>query len=308
MGNRRERSRVDFREEPLTPARQVEWLARKGMSFANRAEAEFHLQHINYHRLRPYWEPFEVPDGGEHYHFLPDLDFERVLELYRFDRKLRLLLLDAIERLEVSLRSRWSNVMSLRHGPLCLGEAGLFQEGDLYRRSLDSLLHFYETSQDEYTLRFKAKYPRVSLPPIWICSEMLSLGQLARWIGNARLREDREDVTRAYGLSDAVLLPFLQHLTGVRNLCAHHARLWNRRWPAFPWPRPPRDALTALRPGEGLYNTLVFVDYLMDVISPGNSWAQRLVALLEERPETVSEMDFPPDWSEIVDWFTAEEG
>ncbi len=301
MPNRGERI-LDFREEPLTPKRQLEWLARKGMAFANRAEAEFHLQHINYHRLRPYWEPWEIADGGDSYHFRHDLDFEEVLGLYRFDRKLRLLLLDAMERLEVSLRSRWSNEMSLRHGPMCLGKSSLFQDADLYRRSLSSLQHFFENSDDEYTQRFKAKYPHVRQPPIWICSEMLSLGQLARWIGNARQAEDREAVARAYGLNEDVLLPFLLHLTEVRNLCAHHARLWNRRWPTFPWPRPLRGALTALCPGEGLYNTLVFVDFLMDVISPGNSWAHRLIELLEERPQVLPDMDFPPDWSERVDW------
>ena len=300
---------MDFREEPLTPARQLQWLERKGMGFSNRAQAEFHLQHINDHRLRPYWQSFER-GHGENYHFVEGLDFEQVMDLYRFDRKLRLLFLDALERLEVSLRSRWSNEMSLRHGPLCLGQATLFHDHDLYRRSLDSLLHFYENSDDEYTLRFKSKYPRVRLPPIWICSEMLSLGQLAKWIGNARQRKDRDAVALAYGLSESVLLPFLLHLTSVRNLCAHHARLWNRSWDPFPWPSRRTGSLRAMRSDgrngdnrEGLYNTLVFVDFLLDVISPGNSWVHRLLKLIEQWPGAVDDMGFPDDWKERVDWF-----
>ena len=299
---------MDFREEPLTPARQVQWLARKGMAFANPREAEFHLQHINYHRLRPYWQPFER-GKGDNYHFVDGLDFEEVMGLYRFDRKLRLLLLDAMERLEVSLRSRWSNEMSLRHGPLCLGQESLFSDRDLYRRSLDTLLHFYEHSDDEFTVRFKDKYPRVPLPPIWICSEMLSLGQLAKWIGNARHAKDREAVALAYGQLETVLLPFLNHLTGIRNLCAHHARLWNRTWAPFPWPRVRNKSLQALDAGsqgegrEGLYNTLVFLDVLLDVISPGNSWVHRLLPLLEETPGVAGDMGFPPNWRERVDWF-----
>jgi abortive infection bacteriophage resistance protein len=299
---------MDFREEPLTPARQVQWLARKGMIFANAPEAEFHLQHINYHRLRPYWQAFER-GRGENYHFVANLEFDQVMSLYRFDRKLRLLLLDAIERLEVSLRSRWSNEMSLRNGPLCLGQEGLFSDRELYRRSLDTLLHFYENSDDEFTLRFKDKYPRVRLPPIWICSEMLSLGQLAKWIGNARHIKDREAVARAYGQSENVLLPFLTHLTGIRNLCAHHARLWNRSWSPFPWPRVRTGSLQAMEAisnpegKEGLYNTLVFLDVLLDVISPGNSWVHRLLPLIAETPGAPKDMGFPSDWKERVDWF-----
>lgn len=276
------------------------------MKFNRPAEAEFHLQHINYHRLRPYWAPFEVHgSGSDDYHFEDGLDFAEVLALYRFDRKLRLLVLDAVERLEVSLRSRWSNEMALRHGPLCLGKASLFLDRDTYRRSLDSLLHFYAQSEDEFTQRFRDKYPRVGLPPIWICSEMLSLGQLARWLGNARHRRDREMVAAAYRLPEQILVPFLLHLTGVRNLCAHHARLWNRLWDPFPWPQPREGALSALYAGgerEGLYNTLVFLDFLMDSICPGNSWARRLLKLLRTNPGFLSDMGFPNDWEERVDW------
>lgn len=278
---------MQFPEQPLTPQEQVNFLQRKGMQFEDRKEAEFHLQHINYHRLRPYWQPFESTERGGGYHFEPPLPFEKVLDLYRFDRKLRLLILDAIERLEVSLRSRWSNQMALRHGPLCLERPSLFREGDLYRRSLDSLVHFYENSEDEFTVNFRRKYPQVELPPIWICSEMLSLGQLARWIGNLREGRDRQDVADAYRLREDVLLSFLEHLTEIRNLCAHHARLWNRTFsPPFLLPRPLPEGLNQLQgqTRDRLHNTLVFLEYLTNQICEGSSWGNRLQNLLRAHP------------------------
>jgi len=284
-----------FSEDPLTPSQQIDYLAARGMVFENPKQAEAHLQHINFHRLRPYWQPFETPKRQGGYTFDPPIPFERVMRLYRFDRKLRLLMLDAVERIEVSLRSRWANQMALRHGAMCLQRANLFRDADLHRRSLESLEHFYGNSTDEFTLNFRAKYPRQDLPPIWICSEMLSLGQLGKWIGNFRERRDRQDVAIAYGLDEECLLSFVSHLTEVRNLSAHHSRLWNRTFEPFLLPAHPPGAMLPLnrkRP-ERLYNTLVMVEYLLDIASTGHSWARRLQHSLQRHPEVRDDLGFP---------------
>lgn len=296
--------RVHFPEAALTPTQQVDLLQSQGLQIEDRAEAEFHLRHINYHRLRPYWISLERPGGQPR--FVEGARFSTVLGRYRLDRRLRMLLLDAIERIEVSVRSRWSNLMSLRHGPLCLGRRELFTRGEVYRRNLDSVMHFYRNSDDEYAQHFRRKYPQLELPPVWICSEMMSLGQLVKWIGSLKQVRDRQGVADAYQLEEGVLVQFLLHLTEVRNLAAHHSRCWDRCFePGVPLPRKKKGALKALYPQQPtrIYNTLVFLDYWMDLICPGNSWAHRLLEALRQFEEPLDPMGFPPDWQQRVDWF-----
>jgi len=257
-------------------------------------KARRHLEHINYHRLLPYWECFLGSNGR----FREGATFESVLRRYTFDRKLRLLMLDAIERLEVSIRSRWSNHMAVRHGPLCLADAELFQDRRAHQRSFETVLHFYAGNEDEYVARFRDRYERNQTPPIWICSEMLSLGQLAHWLANLRDPRDLHAVCWSYQLPAECFLSFLNHLTEVRNLSAHHSRLFNRTLSSFLFPEGGPDGLKSLEhSSQGrIYNTIVMLDYLMDVISPGHSWTRRLTHSLTRHPDLPQEMGFPPGW------------
>ncbi|MBN9420629.1 MAG: Abi family protein [Candidatus Eremiobacteraeota bacterium] len=282
------RHRQPFREKGLTPQQQLETLSARGLHIEDSQRARRHLEHINYHRLLPYWEGLLKGDGR----FEPGSTFESVLRRYTFDRKLRLLMLDAIERLEVSIRSRWSNHMAVRHGPLCLAEAELFQDRRVHQRSYESLLHFYAGNEDEFVVRFRERYERGQIPPIWICSEMLTLGQLAHWLGNLRDPRDLHAVSFAYQLERECFLSFLQHLTEVRNLAAHHSRLFNRKLPAFVLPA---QVLENAEEGS-IYNTIVMLDFLLSIISPGHSWTRRLAHSLKRHPDLPEEMGFPPGW------------
>src|SRR4051812_9935307 len=95
-----------FAKPPLKFNQQVQLLESRGMIIADSAKAEFYLRHLNYYRLGAYWLPFEA-DHASH-QFAPPTSFEGVLNLYFFDREFRLLVLDAIERIEVSVRTQWA--------------------------------------------------------------------------------------------------------------------------------------------------------------------------------------------------------
>lgn len=103
-----------FTKSAITYAQQVALLQQRGMVIDDPAEAEFYLQHLNYYRLSAYWLPFEI-DHASHT-FRPGTRFAEVLNIYIFDRELRLLLLDAIERIEVSVRGQWAYQIAHRHG------------------------------------------------------------------------------------------------------------------------------------------------------------------------------------------------
>jgi abortive infection bacteriophage resistance protein len=90
----------------------------RGLTFNDSAGAERHLEHIGDYRFSGYAEPFETGGGGpNNRHYRAGTTFEDVLDRYVFDRKLRLVVMDGIERIEIAVRAGVSNSIALAHGP-----------------------------------------------------------------------------------------------------------------------------------------------------------------------------------------------
>lgn len=104
-----------FTKPPMTFDEQIELLESRGMVIGDTDRARRYLSHLNYYRLAAYWLPFE--ETHLPHKFKPDTRFDTVLEHYIFDRELRLLVMDAIERIEVSLRTQWAYYLSHTYGP-----------------------------------------------------------------------------------------------------------------------------------------------------------------------------------------------
>jgi len=126
-----------FIKPPTTHKQQVELLRERGMAFDNSTTAELYLQHLNYYRLSAYWLPFEA-DHSTH-RFWPNTHFDQVLNLYVFDRELRLLVLDSIERVEVSVRSQWAYQMAHHHGAHAHLDASIAFRYHLWQQNLNKL-------------------------------------------------------------------------------------------------------------------------------------------------------------------------
>ena len=258
--------------------------------------AKRYLSHLNYYRLAAYWLPYEK-DHSTH-QFKPGTTFDVVLKHYIFDRKLRLLIMDAIERIEVSLRTRWAYHLSHAYGPHALLEPKLFNSKWPHAKNVGALRHTAQSSSEVFIRHFD-QY-KEDLPPVWVICEIMTLGQLSKWTKNLRKRQDRNAIARTYGMDETNLTSFLHHLTIVRNHCAHHARIWNREF-VFLW-RLPRKKPPGLyqnfntKDGRRIYNTLVMLGSLMDQLGP-NSWKKRLYNLLKEHSDVDPRaMGFPADW------------
>ena len=290
---------MQFDKPPLTITEQINLLLARGLLIPDRDEAAHYLTHLNYYRLGAYWLPFEA-DHTTH-HFLAGTHFGDVLNLYVFDREFRLLVLDAIERIEVSVRSAWAHQMAHRYGPHCHLNRELFSKKWNYERHFKSAQKEVSRSKESFILHLKDKYDE-DLPPIWAMVEVMTFGQLSNWYGNTRYRQDRNAVARGYGLDEKILTSLLHHLTIVRNTCAHHARLWNREFPVIPVL--PKQGVPALSQANKrkIYNTLVLMLYLMDQISPRNHWKTRLLELLSHHKPNTDAMGFPKNWEADPLW------
>lgn len=290
---------MKFAKPSLSIAEQIALLERRGMDVPDRDRADHYLRHISYYRLRAYWLPFEVQAQapGDHL-FAAGTNFESAIELYVFDRELRLLVMDAIERVEVSLRGSSAHHLATKYGPHGYVDPTIYDRPHYYARGLTSLLEEIKRSSDTFIEHYKRTYDNPKLPPVWMSAEVMSLGQLSKWLGNLKLRQDRQAIAKPYELDERVLVSVAHHLTYVRNICAHHGRLWNKQFTVtMAMPNYPGALKLALNPASSrkLYNTLVMVGYLLAIVAPGSSWRSQLVELLKKCAlAQPAAMGFPP--------------
>jgi len=296
-----------YAKPALSLADQLARLRARGLIVTDEQAALRWLQHVNYYRLRGYWLPLEAnyAPGVEH-RFRAGATFEQVAERYTFDRQLRLLVLDAIERIEVSMRACWAHALAMRYGAHAHENAAHFWNAAKHERCRSDLADELKRSKETFVRHYFDTYDDPPNPPIWAACEVMTLGQLSKWIDNLRLRHDRQAVAAPYGLDEQVVCSFAHHLSYIRNLCAHHARLYNRAFTlTFKLPARPQRLAASMNTASPrkVHNTLAAMQYLLDIVSPGHSWTTRLVQLLDQHPSVgPAEMGFPRDWRDRPVW------
>lgn len=277
-------------------------------------KAEHCLHRVGYYRLSAYWYPFRQfgpkPDERQDV-FLEGTSFDTIFDLYVFDKRLRLLFLDALERIEIALRTDIALILG-RHDPWSYRKArfldGKFVQGRRGPSHGDWLGRFDEQanrSKEEFAVHFRRKYPDDPLP-IWIAVELMDFGTLSILYSGMRT-PDRRDLASRYGIErPEIAESWIRTLNFIRNVCAHHARLWNT--PLKEYPRMPKagelpafDHLLERGEARGrLYAAVCIARHFLGVINPTTSWPDRLAALMTELPEDphvkLSAAGFPDNW------------
>jgi abortive infection bacteriophage resistance protein len=273
--------------------------------------AEYWLRHVSYYRLSAYWLYFELPKGNTGPRFKSGTTFNAVTDLYNFDRGLRRLVMRGTEHVEVALRGSWAYEMAhLGTGHAYL-DAGHYSKRDEFHRNLAKLAGEVEWSKETYIKHYRDRYESPALPPAWMVAEMMSFGQLSRWYSNLSDRALRNRIANPLGLSETVLVPLVRHVTDIRNICAHHGRLWNRGFL-----QPPKLAMkpenlkqsldgTANQAPAKLYNGITMIAHVVKTVAPGSTWISDISAHFVNQPTNdMAAMGFPPDWQLRPIWRT----
>jgi abortive infection bacteriophage resistance protein len=139
-----------------------------------------------------------------------------------------------------------------------------------------------------------------------MAAEFMSFGLLSKFLSSLGAIADRKAIARPFGLDERTLISFAHHIAAIRNICAHHSRLWNRRLTVTTQlPRQPIDLASSLNSAakRQLYNTLTICLFIMRRIAPGSDWKGRLLALLATHPTNdLGAMGFPEDWQQRPEW------
>jgi abortive infection bacteriophage resistance protein len=179
-----------YSKPPLNIPDQLEQLRDRGLLVRSDDLALNALELIGYYRLSAYWLFFEEPPApGEtrSHRFKPGSSFEQVIELYNKDRLIRLLVIDAIERIEIAARSAWVQELSMKHGPHCYLDPQLFRSDFDHEKQIRQLRDQLQQSNETFVIHYQQTYSEPELPPIWAMTELISLGALRGWIAATEL-------------------------------------------------------------------------------------------------------------------------
>lgn len=292
-----------YTKKATTYAEQIRILRDRGMEISDEDQAAFALKHFNYYRLAAYWLPFE--DDHATHSFQAGTSFDDVLALYEFDRKLRILTLDILERVEVSVRAQWAYRLGHLHGAHAHLDPALAQNRRHWQQNKDDLKKEVTRSEEVFIQHLTGTYEE-ELPPVWAVCEVMSLGLLSRWYANLKPMHTRKLIADTYGVDEAVFSSWLHHLSVVRNICAHHSRFWNRD---FARVRPSRSQnkpailKNQFTSDNKPYNSLLILLHLSDIVAPRDEWRRKLLDLLEAGDSrNLTDMGFPEDWKQRDIW------
>ena len=254
------------------------------------AATEF-LRHVNYYRLSGFCLAFEA----SRHQFRQGVTLEAVRHAYYFDRELRDLVTEALEVVELDFRTIVAYHFGQTYGAFGHTDATRFFHRFGHHDWLEKVRAETSRSSELFVAHFRRTYLEFPDLPIWAIAELMSFGTLSRMC-NGMLRPDQRAIALRYGIQSRVLVSWMHHLAYVRNLCAHHARLWDRVWSIKPeLPRGRNWSLPLVRDNARLFSTLLILNYLMvrcpTVGSYAERWRARVEGLFNEIPAVPNAAD-----------------
>ena len=297
-------NRIPF-QKPYTSARDLVYLLQsRGLTVTDPAKAERYLEFIGYYRLSAYMYPLlQIPK--EQHRYKPNTTFSQVIMLYRFDKKLRLLIFNEIEKIEVAVRSAIVNIGSdMMSNPFWMTDSSNFIDAGKFRHTMDLIDAELHRSREDFIVHFKQTYSD-AYPPAWILAEVLPFGVITNIFSNIKIARIKKSIAHRFGLQVAPFESWLTIVTLTRNYCCHHARVWNKQntiRPMLPnriagnWITLPTDTLR-------IYFDLCIIKYFLNIISPNNDMKAKLSALLSAFPSVDGNaMGFPHGWENEPLW------
>ncbi len=312
----------------LSIQQQLDLLKNRGLTVSDDAGAKHLLETIGYYRLSGYWYPFRQlisPGGGGQLpvrgdDFLPGSRFEDVAALYLFDKGLRSCLMEAIDSLETSVRSRLAHYLGKR-STFAHEEVSFFEPQYLkgqgrftHQRFLDKLRDKQLSSREDFVLHYRQKYGDPF--PIWVSVELWEFGMLSQFYSGLR-QNHRVAVSAQFGVANSFLFSsWLNTLNYVRNLAAHHSRVWNRELvhqPKLPKSGeiPQLDILLNVgsRDQRKIFSALSILVFLLETAVDhlyAATWRAKIVAATGHLPRTsqtsTAAMGFPANWLTSRPW------
>ncbi|OHB43984.1 MAG: hypothetical protein A2Y13_09390 [Planctomycetes bacterium GWC2_45_44] len=294
-----------YNKPPLSFEQQAELLISRGLE-ANKGELVSKLRVVNYYRLSGYWYPFRYPQTDT---FKAHTTLDKIWRRYTFDRQLRLLTMDAIERVEIAIKTSIIYHHSQAYGafgytaPIYLPNL----DNKNYYSFMDKIREATLRSKEAFVEHFKKNYGDTHLLlPLWMAAEIMTFGMMLTMFRGIEMKL-QQTIAREYNVPDKVLLSWLVAINTIRNVCAHHGRLRDRVLDYTPMiPRVnkyPQWHDPVAIPQDRIFGILTILKYMMNIVAPQSGWSERFKSLLDKYHEIpIASMGMPDNWRQCPIW------
>ena len=296
-----------YQKEFKTFDEQLGLLKQRKLNIANDSFVLSKLQRINYYRLSAYFLPFkQLQDTDKKDDFLENTSFENIIQLYYFDSELRKIIFEAIESIEIYFRTQIAYFHSLKYDAFGYLELKNFRENkaDKYDELQKDILKEKTRSKEFFIKHFKKKYNSVDLP-IWSVVEIISFGSLSKFFMILKEEEQNQVIQNIQGVNKVVFYKWFHALSSVRNICAHHSRLWNRTLGvSFEVPKDFEDFEDIKKSKNKVFFALSVIEYLLTCIGEDEiEFKTKIKNLINKYPKVKLEsMGFIQNWEENSIW------
>lgn len=275
---------------PATINEQIAKLKERGCVIENEAYARETLKYINYYRLSNYFEPFSI----NKHKYEDGVTFNKIMRIYEMDRKLRSILIAALEEIEIALRAAVSNFHALKYGALGYMNPSSFDFRHNHQSFLSKVKHLIEANDDrDFVKHYNKKYGGAF--PLWVIMELFSFGTLAFFYRDMKDADKKTLADEYYGCSASELDNWIFCLNELRNCCAHYSRLYGSEFSVEP--KTPSEYDEQLKP-----DVFGYMVVMKQLYHNGTNWNERVVKpisrQLKKNADTarLSDLGFPDDW------------
>jgi abortive infection bacteriophage resistance protein len=307
-------SKIAYNKPPLSFEEQLELLISRGLQVPDKAKALNYLKEISYFRLSAYFLPYQQVKNS----FNKGITFKQIIDTYSFDRELRLLVFDCIERIEIAIRTQMIYQMALHYNDSHWQDNQSLFIKPYYNKigklvdpfsDLQAIISKAKTTRtpEVFIKHYISKYNTPSNPPSWMCLELLTIGELSHLYNGLKHNADKKRIANFFDLHPTAFTSWLHTLTYVRNICAHHSRLWNRdlaieperlKKPVGKWISQP------FQNNKRVFYFICVLRYFLLRANPSNGLKDKLVELFNKYPNIpIQFLGIPSDdKGEIMKW------
>lgn len=295
---------IHFTKPALSVDAQIRLLKQRGLEIEDEAYARHYRERVGYFRLSAYFYPL-LKEPKKNHKFKDGSTFNQAIQIYKFDRKLRLLVFSQIEKIEVAVKAQITEKGLKETGDVVwLHNGDNFRSSTQFQNTEKIILDEWEGSKEDFVIHYKNTY--CDNPPAWMMIELIPIGVLSHLYRNIQKPSLQKAISKEFGIFPDVFSSWLFSLSGIRNICCHHNRLWNKILPNTPkeFLKPKAHWIDMSDVDRRkTYYKLAMIKYMLFFINPQNHFFEGLVELNSEFPTVdFKAMDFPNDWQKLPLW------
>ncbi len=279
---------------PATVDEQIAILKKRGCVVKDENFARETLRYINYYRISNYFEPFSVSK----HKYEEGTTFEKIMQIYEMDRKLRSVLIAALEEIEIALRASVSNYHALKYGALGYLNPNTFDRSHNHQSFISRVNHLIDCGEERAFVRhYNSKYGGKF--PLWVVMELFSFGTLAFFFKDMHTADKKTLANEYYGCSPSEMDNWIFCLNELRNYCAHYNRLYGNHFPVLP--KTPKNFEPELK--DDVFGYLIVMKQLYH---NHENWNERIVKpisrMLKKNSQVIrlSDIGFPEGWEKLI--------